>query len=57
MDVFSLFFTQDLLEEAVKGTVMGVEQYAMWTKVTVEELKAFIGFSVLMDINHLPIKE
>ena len=58
MDVFSLFFTQDLLEEIVKETnsyartVMGAEKYDKWIKVTVEELKAFLGFSILMGINH-----
>ena len=25
-----------------------------WTKITVEESKAFLGFSILMGINHLP---
>ena len=33
---------------------MGDEKYDKWSKITVEELKAFLGFSVLMGINHLP---
>ena len=28
--------------------------YSSWTKITREELKAFIGFSILMGINRLP---
>ena len=30
---------------------MGPDKYDKWTKVTVEE---FLGFSILMGINHLP---
>ena len=33
---------------------MGQEKYQSWSKITVEELKAFLGFSVLMSINSLP---
>ena len=33
---------------------MGQEKYQSWPKITVEELKAFLGFSVLMSINSLP---
>ena len=33
---------------------MGDEQYQSWTPITVEELKAFFGFSILMGVNHLP---
>ena len=33
--------------------VMGEETYATWEKIT-QELKAYLGFSVLMGINHLP---
>ena len=29
-------------------------RYLMWTKITVEELKAFLGFHILMSINSLP---
>ena len=36
---------------------MGSEKYAKWTKITVEEMKAFLGFSVLMGINQLPAIE
>ena len=33
---------------------MSAEQYNSWNTTTMEELKAFIGFSVLMGINRLP---
>ena len=34
--------------------VMGSEKFDKWTKITVGELKAFLGFSVLMGVNQLP---
>ena len=33
---------------------MGEAKFAMWTKISVEELKAYFGFSILMSINSLP---
>ena len=33
---------------------MGDVKYLLWTKITVEELKAFLGFCILMGINSLP---
>ena len=60
IEVFDLFFSPDLMDEIVKQsntyakTVMGPEKYDKWTKITVDELKAFLGFSILMGINHLP---
>ena len=33
---------------------MGEEKYSAWNKVTSEELRAYLGFSILMGINHLP---
>ncbi len=45
------------MERIVKESnayAMGDEKYDKWSKITVEELKAFLGFSVLMGINHLP---
>ena len=59
LEVF-LFFSPDLLEEIVQQSndyakiVMGTEKYDKWAKMTVEELKVFLGFSILMGINHLP---
>ena len=60
IDVFELFFSEDLQEEIVRENyryakqVMGDQQYQSWTPITVEELKAFFGFSILMGVNHLP---
>ena len=34
--------------------VMGPEKFDKWEKITVEELRAFLGFNILMGINHLP---
>ena len=33
---------------------MGSERFATWTKITADEMKAFLGFSILMGINQLP---
>ena len=33
---------------------MGPEKYDKWTKIIAEEFKAFLSFSLLMGINHLP---
>ena len=33
---------------------MGDEKFRSWTPITVEELKAFFGFSILMGVCHLP---
>ena len=60
IDVFELFFSEDLQEAIVKESnryakeVMGDEKYKSWTPITVEELKAFFGFSILMGVNHVP---
>ena len=34
--------------------VMGDEKYASWEKITREELRAYLGFCILMGIAHLP---
>lgn len=34
--------------------VMGEEKYATWEKLTTEELKAYLGFCILMRVAHLP---
>lgn len=60
LEVFELFFSQDLQEKIVEESnryaqqVMGDDKYSSWKKITVEELKAFLGFSILMGINRLP---
>ena len=59
-DVFQLFFDESLQAEIVQESnkyarqVMGEEAYQKWSPITVEELRAFFGFSILMGINHLP---
>ncbi len=60
LEVYHLFFTDNLREEIVEQTNryaeqgMEDEQYQRWKKVTVEELEAFLGFYILMAINQLP---
>ena len=60
LEVFDLSFSPDLIEKIVKesnayaNVAMGNEKYDKWSKITVDELRAFLGFSVLMGINHLP---
>lgn len=56
---FFLFFTTTLLEYIVQQSnkyaleCVG-EKYKRWDKMTVKELKAFMGFMLLMGIVHLP---
>ena len=58
-EVFEIFFTDELtllmVTESNRYTedVMGSEKFAKWTKITVE-MKAFLGFSILMGINRTP---
>ena len=57
IDVFELFFLDKLQEEICNRyakQVMGDQKYQSWTPITVDELKAFFGFSILMGVNHLP---
>ena len=60
LGTFQLFFTTTLLEYIVEQTnlyalqCMGDELFAVWTKVTIEELKAFVGFMILMGMVNLP---
>ena len=55
-----MFFTDDLMKLMVTESntyaeeVMGNEKFATWTKITVDEMKAFLGFSILMGLNQLP---
>ena len=59
LEVFQLFFTPELLDMIVRETnryakqVMGEEKYK-WRKMDVAELKALIGFKILMAMNNLP---
>ena len=59
-EVFELMFTPSLMDAIVEQTnlyakeVMGGEKYDAWDKVTTDELKAYLGFCILMGINRLP---
>ena len=59
-EVFDLIFTPSLMDMIVEQSnlyakqVMGEEKYAAWEKITQEELKAYLGFCILMGIAHLP---
>ena len=59
-DVFQLFLDESLQSDIVQESnnyarqVMGEEAYQKWSPNTVEELQAFVGFSILMEIDHLP---
>ena len=58
--VFSLFFTSTLLQYIVDQSnqfaleCMGADKFASWTKITVEELQAYMGFMILMGLVKLP---
>ena len=58
--IFFLFFTPTLLGLIIEQTnkyaaeCMGLEKFEKWNKVTVEELCAYLGFTLLMGIVHLP---
>ena len=59
-EVFELMFTPSFMDTVVEQSnlyakqVMGEEKYAAWEKITREELRAYIGFCILMGISHLP---
>ena len=55
-----ILFTTSLMEYIVEQTnlyalqCMGEERYSTWTKLTVDEFCAFLGFMILMGLAHLP---
>ncbi len=58
--MFQLYF-DICLQETIIGEsnkyaklVMGEEAYQKWSPITVDELRAFFGFAILMGLNHLP---
>ena len=59
-DTFEMMFTPAFLDTMVQQSnlyakeVMGDEKYTTWEKITTDELKAYLGFCILMGINHLP---
>ena len=60
IDTFDLMFTPHLVDDMVVQSnlyakeVMGEEKYSSWSEITREELRAYLGFCILMGINHLP---
>lgn len=58
LDAFLLTFTPDLISLIVKESnkyeeVMGQEKFATWEPISDDELRAYLGFSILMAIPHL----
>ena len=60
LEMFSHFFDHGLLSDIVRETnrypvqcLAAANSHAMWT-TTVEELKAYLGFMIVMGINRLP---
>ena len=60
LEVFLLFFTEELLgmitdqSNLYAAQTMGEETYSQWNKITIEELKAYLGFYILMGLVQLP---
>ena len=63
LEVFELFFTTPFIDNIVEQSnlyakeVMGDIKYESWTKITVEEIKAYFGFMLLMGMVPLPSLE
>ena len=57
--VFDLMFTPTIMDTMVEQSnlyaqqVIG-EKYGSWKKITMEELRAYFGFCILMGVAHLP---
>ena len=59
LDVFTLFFTDEICEVITEQSNLYAEQvlgdkYVEWEKITVDELRAYFGFMVLMGLVPLP---
>ena len=58
--IFTHFFTEELMDTIVNQSnlyasqVMSQEKYDEWDKISVQDLKAYFGFYILMSLNHLP---
>ena len=63
VDLLHHFLTDAFLDDVVRQSnlyaeqVMGPDRYNEWQKITVEELRAFLGFAILMGMVHLPAVE
>ncbi len=59
-EIFGLFFTDELLEQIVASSnlyasqTQTASQAISWRKITKKELKAYIGFCILMGVAKLP---
>ena len=59
-EVFELIFTPSLTDTIIEQTnlytkqVIGDEKYADWAEVTADELEAYLGICILIEINRLP---
>ena len=60
LGIFSLFFRLDLMTYIVGKSnqfaleCMGEKRFGKWTKITVEELHAYMGFMIFMGLVKLP---
>ena len=60
LDIFQQFFTDEILEVIVHasnqyaGSTMPADRFSKWAKNTFDDLKAYLGFQILMSINRLP---
>ena len=60
LEVFLCFFTEELLRMITDQSnlyaeqCMGEEMYQLWNRITVEEVKAYLGFFLLMGLIPLP---
>ena len=60
LDPFLHFLPDAMLQDICLQTnmyakeVMGVEKYEVWKEVSVEEIKAYLGFSILMGLVQMP---
>lgn len=60
IDIFNIFFTEDFLQGIVEESnryarqVLGQELFDKWTEITLSELRAYMGFCILIGINKLP---
>lgn len=60
IDVFSVLFTDQMLEEIVRESnlyacqKLGIERFKKFSEITLPEFKAFLGICIIMGINTLP---
>ena len=60
VEVFKHFLTDDICRMIVQQSnlfvqqVLGEEKYEQWDKISVEELRAYLGFQIMMGVVRLP---